>query len=552
MSITINAPDGNAVIYDQLAPWREWSLDNIYLGNIGLNKFVPKVGDWVRNTVTMERFRVASLVDYVPVLEPLDEGSTDGNASLSAGVGSNPDTYRAHLNTSLVPHVMRIDGRLTINGAELSYARVYRGTDTSNTGRVISRRYDGNGDFIDDKIPLELAVMNDNNNIATKYVPSFNIGEDLPEGSNVTVVIYEDSGNIAHRRTLFVNHGSFTPGIEVSRDYITHVSLVSPFLSQTVENQLEVPQNVTLDSINLSAVVHYQNGRTVPLAVDGDRIRILGLENFIATQPGDDAPVVVSYKLALGEQSEFASMDGKHVNSVYKLLVTEHRGALTVKLAGFPRWRTDTQEYQMRWFLTDLDRATVMDVTAYVLYNQSSDVFDPVGYGKAQRLSVRLNLRDASQALISYIHNTTQTVVLQAAGTALSNNWKIAFTPNQEPMFGEGLAAQSVMVNQNLWRVNMRSGLNVFDDWLQAMYYNAKPLYNNRNETRAPEPTHMRVFTTTSSSPANVVPITSWNTEFSVGLNLAGQSNLQVEWIKRIGNVDLRLGVSCIPLKQIS
>lgn len=549
MSTIINAPDGNTVIYDQEAPWRIWSLENIYMGTSGLNKFVPKVGDHVWNLTTNEKFRVAELINYIPRFEPIETADSEGSASLSAGVGANPDTYRAHLDTTVVPHVMRVDGRLTVAGAELSYARIYRGTDTSSTGRVISRRYDGNGEFIDDKVPLELATLNDNNNISLKYIPSFAVGEDIPEGASVTVVIYEEQGHVAHRRTLFVNHGSFTPGIEASREYITHVSLKSAFLSKTVENQIEVPQNVTLDAINVTGVVHYQSGKTVELPIDGDRMRILGMESFIATQPGDDVPLVLSYKLSPGEQSEFVSNDGKHVNSTYKLLVTEHVGALSVKLAGFPRWRNDTQEYQMRWFLTDLDRSTAMDVTAYVLYNQSSDIFDPVGYGKAQNLSVRLNLKDASQALISYNHTTTETVQLLAAGTTQGTNWKIAFTPNQDPMFGQGLGAQCVMVNQNVWRVNVRSGFNSFADWLQAFYYNTKPLFNNRNETKAPEPTHMKVFTATGST---ILDISAWNGEFSVGVNLAGQTNLQIEWIKRMGAVDLRLGVTCVPLKQIN
>ena len=549
MSTIINAPDGNTVIYDQEAPWRIWSLENIYMGTSGLNKFVPKVGDHVWNLTTNEKFRVAELINYIPRFEPIETADSEGSASLSAGVGANPDTYRAHLDTTVVPHVMRVDGRLTVAGAELSYARIYRGTDTSSTGRVISRRYDGNGEFIDDKVPLELATLNDNNNISLKYIPSFAVGEDIPEGASVTVVIYEEQGHVAHRRTLFVNHGSFTPGIEASREYITHVSLKSAFLSKTVENQIEVPQNVTLDAINVTGVVHYQSGKTVELPIDGDRMRILGMESFIATQPGDDVPLVLSYKLSPGEQSEFVSNDGKHVNSTYKLLVTEHVGALSVKLAGFPRWRNDTQEYQMRWFLTDLDRSTAMDVTAYVLYNQSSDIFDPVGYGKAQNLSVRLNLKDASQALISYNHTTTETVQLLAAGTTQGTNWKIAFTPNQDPMYGQGLGAQCVMVNQNVWRVNVRSGFNSFTDWLQAFFYNTKPLFNNRNETKAPEPTHMKVFTATGST---ILDISAWNGEFSVGVNLAGQTNLQIEWIKRMGAVDLRLGVTCVPLKQIN
>lgn len=548
MATQITAPDGAKVIYDQEAPWREWNLGDIYMGTVGVNKFIPKVGDWVRNLITMERFRVTGHVNYVAQLEPIEENAAEGNASLSAGVGSNPETYRAHLDTTVVPHVMRIDGRLTVNGNEISYARIFRGTDTSSTGRVLSRRYDGNGEFIDDKIPLELTAVVQTN-IAQKYVPSFAVSEDLPEGSTVTVVIYEEQGHVATRRTLFVNHGSTTPGIELSRDYITHVAIESPFMSTTVSNQLEVPQNVTLDAINMMGVVHYQSGKIVKLPIDNNRFRVLGLEDFILTQPGDDASIVLSYRLSPGEQSEFLSLDGKHVNSTYKLLVTVHQGALSVKLAGFPRWRSDTQEYQMRWFLTDLDRATMMDVTPYVLYNGSSDVFDPVGYSKVQRLSVRLNLKDASQALVSYNHQSTQSVILDGPGTSQGTNWRVGFVPNQDPLYGQGLSAQCVMTNQNLWRVNARSGFTTQDDWLAALFYATRPLYNNRNETKAPTPTHFRVFTATGST---VIPIDKWNAEFSVGVNLAGQSNLQIEWIKRVNNVDLRLGVSCIPLKQIS
>jgi hypothetical protein len=72
MSTIINAPDGNTVIYDQEAPWRIWSLENIYMGTSGLNKFVPKVGDHVWNLTTNEKFRVAELINYIPRFEPIE------------------------------------------------------------------------------------------------------------------------------------------------------------------------------------------------------------------------------------------------------------------------------------------------------------------------------------------------------------------------------------------------------------------------------------------------------------------------------------------------
>ncbi len=68
------------------------ALENIvYMGTSGLNKFVPKVGDHVWNLTTNEKFRVAELINYIPRFEPIETADSEGSASLSAGVGANPE-----------------------------------------------------------------------------------------------------------------------------------------------------------------------------------------------------------------------------------------------------------------------------------------------------------------------------------------------------------------------------------------------------------------------------------------------------------------------------
>jgi hypothetical protein len=115
-------------------------------------------------------------------------------------------------------------------------------------------------------------------------------------------------------------------------------------------------------------------------------------------------------------------------------------------------------------------------------------------------------------------------------------------------LFGEALSAQVNMINQNLWRLNIRAGITNFNDWLDRVFYDSKPLYDLRKEQKAPEPTHIAMFIGAARSE---VPISMWNQEFTVSLNLSSQSNLQMEFIRRTDQGDLRLGVVAVPLHSV-
>lgn len=549
---TIQAPDGYTVSYDPDALWRTWDIDQIYTGITGLNKHVPKVRDHLINPVTNQRYRVTAVdpLTLIPTYEDIGSNTSTEGELLSAGVGAQPDTYRAYLDTSVTPHKLHVDARLKLHSTEAAYVKIFKGANISGTGHVLGMLYDQNGTFLTHNIPLVLVAMDTHENHAIKAVPTCYTNEQLADGELITVVVYTAEGGEVSRRSLWINNSSFIPGISADTRYVSHVSLVSPFMSPTDESVIEYPVNVPLQALNMFGQVHYSDGSHVQLPVDGGKFSLLGLERFVGTYPGQHVPLVLRYKLDVGEVAygQLISADGKHISEPYDLVTTEQRGAFTVKLSGYPMWRTDLGEYQMRWFMTDLNRDVMFDVTPYVYYNQSSDVFNPVGYGVVQRLSIRVNLKDVSQALQSYTHTQTQSVVLTSPGSVPGANWKVAFEQNQVPLFGETLSAQVNMINQNLWRLNIRSGITNFGDWLNRMFYDSKPLYDLRREARAPEPTHMALFIGAARSE---IPVSYWNQEFTVSLNLAAQTNLQIEFIHRSSQGDLRLGVVAIPLHSV-
>lgn len=550
MSITTTAPaDGHTVTYDPNGLWKQWSIHEIYTGTTGLNKYVPKPKDWVVDPDTGTYLYCAS-VDEATLIATLRPLNTTGDSSLTDAVGSLPDTYRVSFDSTSLPYTLMVDPRFFVGGSDTAYAKIFRGTDTSHTGEVLSFLYDNVGELIGNNIPLEDVARHNVTNILQKAVKVCKTNTMLQNGEIVTVVIYSDEGRVFTERSMKVVQTSWIPATAADLRYVTHVSLQSPFLSEMVPNLLEYPINVQLTALNLFGVVHYSDGsQSDPQPIDGSKFAVFGLEQFVGTYPGQRTALTLRYRLDANEAAlDSVTADGKFKTARYEMVTTEQQGAYTVRLSGYPVWNTTEQAYRMKWFMTDLNREAALDVTAYVYYNASSNNFDGTKYGQIQTLSVRLLLRDISASYPSYIHTQVQSVTLSKPGNQSGPNWKIAFDPNQQPLFGETLHATAVMINQNLWRVDVRFGATTFQEWLNRVFYDAKPLYDPRTESKAPLPTHMVIF---NGAVRTEVSVDDWNKQFQVAINFSQQSNIQIEFIRKTDSTTLRLAVVCMPIKRL-
>ena len=539
--------DGHAPAYDPNGRWTTWAKSEIYLGDDGLRKYVPKVGDWVQDTTTMLREIVVAIdpITLIPTFAEIDDGNTDNSDLL---VGSTSDSYRVYLDTSVVPHILAVDTRLRVAGSMAHHARIYRGGDTSSAGKVVSFLFDINGNYLTDEIPLELAAVDSHTNVNIKVVAVCHTNEKMKDGERVTIVIYNDQGHVVSKKALIVENTSFIRHVSAGTKYISHISIDSPFVSQANASVLEYPINVPIQAFNMFGLVHYSDGSITKLPIDGSQFRLYGLENFVSTVVGQDIKLALSYVLAPNETAYGAvTGDGKYITAPLSLITTAQDGAYTVKLYGYPVWSDASSEYTMRWFMMDLNRDILFDVTPYIYYNQNSDVFDPVGYNKVQNLSVRLNLKDVSAGLKSYIHTQTISVVLKAPGTSTDTRWLVGFEPNQTPFYGSDLFATVEMINQNLWNVNVKNARANQTVWLQDVYQAVKPLYDRKKETEALTPTHM-VFVYGNSRTEYL--ISEWDKTLQVNGALAVTGTLQIEFIKRTTTGDLRLAISGLAIKE--
>lgn len=548
----ITGTDGIVPVYDGNARWCWWNMDEIFDGTIGAKRYVPKVNDYVEDTIDFITYIVTSIdpVTLIPTMVPINRSITNGVITDNdALIGPGPESYRLYYDTTVTPHVLAVDIRTHVKGTQASYAKIFKGhIVTGAAAKVISFMYDSGGAFLSQNIPLELVAIDSHVNHSIRTVSVCYTNEVLLDGEIATVVVYSADGHVLSKRQLLVENTSFIRTLNASQKYVSNISLKSPFLSSTDSNTLEYPINVPMQSFNMIGVVNYSDGSKLEIPVDGSRFKILGLERYIATVVGQRLKLVLSYALGETETAYGAvSGDSKYVTEPFDLITINQVGSFSVKLYCYPVWVDATTGYVLKWSLYNLERMVSFDVTPYVNYNPGSPVFNGLSYGVNQSLSVRVNLRDISPVFTSFIHVQNIQVLLREPGTARQTNWSIIFEPGQPAPYGVDTYAKVDLLNASTTRIYLNSGAQTQTDWMNKLFFNTKPLYDNRRESAAPTPNYFAIM---SGSERYEFPVAAWNNPFTVPVGLTINDTLFVEFFKRDANGDILLGRSGLPIYE--
>lgn len=547
-NVAVTGTDGSIPIYDPDALWRMWSIDEVYQGQVAQNRFVPKVNDYVIDPRTFETWIVDELdnVTLIPTLRAIRPAGmtatfTQADVLFGVGPGTQADTYRVYVDKSVMPHVLAVDVRLRVAGTMSSYAKIVRGPVNTADLDIISKVYDSAGTFISDKIPLELVAIDSHDNYSIKVVQVCHTTEDLVDGEIVTAIIYSDNGHVVSKRQLLVENTGFIRSVNAGLKYISHISLDTAFLSPSMDDTIEYPLNVPINALNLMGKVHYSNGETLTLAVDGTKFRMHGIDQYTSSIIGQKIDLVLSYALSPGEVAYGAvGTTQKYITEPYKLVTTNPNNSYTVKLFGYPFWVDAANGYQMRWYLLNLDRNVFFEVTNLVSFDSNTGAFDPKGYNYMQRKSVSVNLKQVSGVFKPFIHTQTVEIVLKSAPQPGSTAWTVSHESNSSrPVYGEGLFAKKI----SDYTVNIASGLPNVTEWINQLYLNTFPLVNPNTELAPLQPTH---FVLTYNGISNDYPIAQWNQNLAVGGMIQNYKTMLIRFIKRTASGDLTLGVSAL------
>jgi hypothetical protein len=551
--LSVVGTDGQVPIYEPNGRWSWWAMHELWLGQAGEKRYVPKPNDYVMDTETYTAYVVDHIdpVTLIPTLREIRPANMSFSLSqtdvlFGTGPGTASEIYRVYIDKSVTPHVLSVDAALKVGGTQCQYAKIFKSTDVTAMGTVVSMVYDASGNLISNNVPLELAALDSHVNHTVKVVAPCYTTSNLVDGELVTVVFYNAAGHVVHKRQLMVEVSSFIRSINTAIRYISHISLESAFLSPTLDRVVNFPVNIPMNSLNMMGVVHYSDGSVLKLPVDGNKFKMYGVDQYVATIVGQTVNLVLSYELSPGEVAYTGlSQDSARINESYSLVTVNPNNSYAVKLFVYPEWISATDGYGLRWWMFNMDRNVYFDVTGSVTLSSQTGSYNPKGYGYQQIKNVQINLNNVSAVFKNFIHTQTVEINLFSNPNDVNDPWTVGHEfVTGRPNYGMGLQAKLL----NNFTVRLRSDLNTFEEWKQKVYLDTYPLQDTMNVIAPPEPTH---FILTVGTMVKECAISEWNTDIALPseINQHLNKNLFIRFVRKIGANELQLSMAAMVIK---
>lgn len=548
--------DGIVPIYDPNGIWRIWAKNDIYFGSIGKGKYVPKINDYVIEPLTYETWLVLEIdpITAIPTLGVIrPAGSVQVNIAQELLFGNTITSFmRAYINTGVLPNTLAVESRALVCGSMYSYAKIYKGSDVIDETKCISRLYNANNELVSTAIPLESVAIDNTTTFSVKKVKVCNCLESFVDGERLTLVYFSDSGHVLEKFPLIVENTGFVRTRTTGVKYITHVSLDSPYISLEDTNTIEMPIGTPLSSLTLFGAVHYSDGSSNRLPVDGTRFSIKGLDQYVSTIEGVNLGGLVLVYNPSSDEAAYSNStaDGTGVVAKYNIRTVALNPSYAVKLYGYPIWKNLNDGYQFKWWLYSLDRNTSTDVTDYVRFDPNKGDYDPVSYGDIQRRSVSITLSDISPAYRNYRHVQAIELTLNTPPNARLSPWSISLEAGggRKRYGNDNIAILRAGVMSRTLDISI--GCTSVTEWLSKTYDLTYPLEDTANGTKTPLPTHVVISNTTGTS-SYEVDIGSALKPFSVDLNDWKVTDVVVvKFVKKTLTGNLHLSMIVMPIAE--
>ena len=545
-AIGVVGVDGHTPLYQPDGRWTMWSIHDIYLGQEGRGKFIPKVNDYVVEPESGNMFKVVnlSLVTFIPEMAPVElrkEVTVDEIISVSAGA------HRVYYDRSITPYTLAVDGLLRVHGTSASFARVYQGNFIDPT-KIISRRYNNSGEFIGHDVPLEMVAFNTHDNYAVKSIPTCNTDQELPDGEVCTVVIFDSNGKVLSRTTCLLEETTYVAQAYAEQKFITQIFIKSAFIADTMASDITYPVNLPTQSFNPIGVVQYNDGSQIEYPVDGDKFALYGMDQFVSTIIGHRVPLVLKYRLDSNEAGlATVQSDNYYITRPYSLIVSSPNTSYNAKLYVYPEWVDSINGYKLTAFLTNLDRNIMFDVSDKIALSPNSPSFNPKGYGLTQRLMFSIDLANVSGVFNHFQHIQTVDIILRAPAEDQSalNIWETASqVPSPGAYYGTALRAYTDPATRK--KVSIHNNIGTADEFVDKLYKPTNALFNPTTETQPLRPTHIEV---TYQDESVVIPITAYTSPIQFQQEIPYLRNVRLVFMRQTTQGFLKLSVAALTVR---
>lgn len=550
--------DGYPPIVDETQVWRRWALHDIFLGQEGNNKYVPKVNDFVEDINTLIVYRVNSIdaTTLVPDLVQLSKSTTNDLTTtemgrfFAGGTLATPCARQIFYDDSVIRPTLTVPAQFHIQGSLPHHAIAFKGTIAGAGGTPISVRYDSSFNPISNAIPLEPILQQDPNLHTQWFLPPFYTSHRLEEGEMILILVYDDKGGVLSRTNFIVEKSALLRDVSDADKFISAISLESFYIDSSDETNLLIPENILKDSINLMGKVFYTDGSTMTYPVDGNKFELLYLDRASESTVTSKGTLVLKYYLANNEKSVHVVNNNNRyfITRSYQYTIIERDGSYSVKLYPVPRWVNDNIGWQLDWYLFTLDRNQFYNVTNSVYINRNSPTQQLNGklYGPTQQLNVSIDLGTINNSFRQYVHPQQVDIrFLRNAADQTDDRWEIGFEAYQNPAYGKGLhlLVKSIATNSNV--INIANSCTTLDDFLNKVYYPTLPQYRTNREPNAPKPNMFKIILGDNSIE---FPIRKWNEDLTIPFDIPATATPIILWYINTTDNDLYLSLSPLPV----
>lgn len=538
-----------------------WMMEQIYQGPGSVGRIVPNVGDFVLDWAS-GTYRVLTVDHYgtqlaymVRVnLATLGGGVDENDTAVVTGPGINSNSFRIYVDTSVVPHVLAIDSRVIWNGSANHHVKIYRGTEIdAKKAAPISAILNQSNVIISSSIPLEKVVIPNGVNVSQKTASVAWCSEAVTDGEICTVVTETAAGVVTSVDKFVIKTTNFMRTVDQSAVYVRDIELLTPFMSKTNKRLVECPINLITQSLMFTAKVTYSDGKSKVYPIDGTKFSLAGMSSFVASQIGQMIPVTLVYNLSDNELvvGGTPNLPDRRYTKQYSIRTMEIDTFYSVKLFAVPMWGSNNR-WSIQFWLYDLERKDIRDVTSLVEYAPGKPVFVGNLWGQPQRLELALNMQKLGETYAYFRHVQIINVTLVKPGSSASELTYYTLGYNDSEAYGNNVRAYFTSDEQNAgkMKVNIACGYTDVESWITNVYRKLDPLYYSYSEPRAPSPTHAKIVIGSFQREVEINHILEDIRNINSGI---GQGNtIRVQLFHRAAENDQQLAMAPMTLTQMT
>ncbi len=565
---TILGTDGVAPYYNPTDRWTMWSIKEIFTGKEGKNKYVPKIDDYVVDPVSFSVYIVTG-INFTTYLASMTQISISNPISLINGVDkilsptttSTSNTYRVYYDNSVNPPSLSVDARLVIYSNRATYAKLFKGVGVMDVNSSVSVYYDNSGVAVSDSIPLGQISYNNDNNFYTKLIPTFYTNYNFVNGDQVTIVIYDANGAVVSTQVMVVMVVTGYVQATGPKKYIMSIGLESSYNSDTLDDTIMVPSNLTVRQLAITGVVNYSDGSSKFVDISPvSGFSVYGLDQFDNKQYNTPMTVVLKYQMQSDEGAVGnLTYDNRCVSGKFSLVSTPGYVSALFGLYGYPVWINDTSGYGVLWYLMSGSRNVFYNVTDSVSYSSNGNV-DGLNYNNRQLTYVSINSSDASSSLPSIYVSSQVAFTFNSPGNLITSPFLVYERAATMPDKSYGLLMRVKALDNSYRNFDFTFGTQDFTTWLGMAFYNTLPIVNSSVESVAPTPTHFEVMYNPTRPTLNIsswadqlvsvrFEISKWNTPIYIPSTLFTNATIIIKFLTISGTSNSILGACSVTIQ---